>query len=155
MTDETGDKTEVIRQSFSGVTNAEARRLFARQHPGVKASYARRSKYGDPRSDVVVTGILPVTTPVERRKISRKPEDVDLRETEGWCGKYYDGNRYRDEAEARKGRWYVIVADKKDFETGEELDVIARDRREASLVGRAALARDYQDGMHIRTITLA
>lgn len=92
--------------------------------------------------------------------VSRTVQDVSLGFDEEHAF-YYDRNRFAFAHEARRaGRWYVITADWKAedgsiMETGEIIDVTARDRREASLVARAAFAHDYEPGAVIRSIELA
>lgn len=74
-------------------------------------------------------------------------------------GAYFDAQRHPDVRGTGWLTWpegltqyLIVVGDRKGApeDECEELDVIARDKKEASLVARAALARDYECGVVVR-----
>lgn len=68
--------------------------------------------------------------------------------------RYYDADRYTPE-QAENLVWWIVIIGDKEFPDESELDVLARDRRLAREVARAALARDFDPGVSVTKIEMA
>lgn len=107
------------------------------------------------------------TDPDLARRIARDmgseaPDFSDLEEKTGGMtlgqdmqnSRYYNADKY-SQGEAQNLVWWIIVIGDKEIPRESELDVWARDKREAREVAKVALARDFEDRVTITEILMA